>query len=258
MTGQEIVDSIGKGMKAALKLSNEFLGAECVDYEFPVIRPEYLATVKVAENLTQPDGCVRLEAVMRNLRENACARQRLLHKGNPQVWLKHIRDTYKFGKRDGERLDILVSSSDCWDLPYLIVEIKLSAKNTAGIKKDIDRILKIMSMYDELGFLESHQVYGAVVFHSMEDGSDLSQLASIMESLVAKMEKYCKKKSEAHSWLHYKIGLITGGSVAEPVRGQVVEYEDDTVEKEFCRDKYAFVPTLILLGNATDIESVRF
>ena len=63
-----VVERIGKGVREALKTNQLFLGVEQFEFENADIRPEYVTTVKVAEQLTDPEFFVSLEARMKTLR----------------------------------------------------------------------------------------------------------------------------------------------------------------------------------------------
>jgi len=258
MNAQEVVNCIAKGMREAHALSKSFLGAEQIDYEVPIIRPEYLATVKIAEHLTHPSMCVTLEAPMKDLRSKVCTDLRMIKNNLPKGWCKSIGERFRFGKRDGERLDILVSPSVPFEYPTLLLEIKLSVRNFSGLKKDIDRVLKIMSMYNELGLLKKQKIYCAVVFHELRDGVGIVDFNDALKKYIQKLGKFCESKSKEHKWLHHKVGLLMKVAVSEPIKGQEIIYEEGHAELEFCRDKYVFSPGLILLGNAPDVETVQF
>ncbi|WP_148560934.1 hypothetical protein [Magnetospira sp. QH-2] len=71
MNAQEVVNRIGDGVKAALNTNQLFLGVEQFEFENADIHPEYVTTVKVAENLTGPSVVVSLETHMKTLRHQA-------------------------------------------------------------------------------------------------------------------------------------------------------------------------------------------
>ena len=258
MNAQEVVNSIAQGMREAHKLSEAFLGAEQIDYEVPIIRPEYLATVKIAEQLTDPSMCVALEAPMKDVRSKLCSGLRIMKNNPAKGWFKNIGERFRFGKKDGERLDVLVSPSVPFEHPMLLIEIKLSVRNISGLKKDVERILKIMLMYNELDLLKKQKIYAAVVFHELVEGIGIVAFNNVLKKHIQKLDKFCDSKSKEHKWLRYKVGPLTRGTVVEPIKGQEIVYAEGQAELEFCRDKYIFSPGLILLGNAPDIETVQF
>lgn len=258
MNAQKVVNCIAQGMRSAHALSKSFLGAEQIYYEVPIIRPEYLATVKIAEQLTDPSMCVTLEASMKDLRSKVCSELRIMKNNLPKGWSKSIGERFRFGKKDGERLDILVSPSVAFEYPILLLEIKLSAKNISGLKKDVDRVLKVMSMYNELDVLKKQKIYAAVVFHELIEGVGIVDYNKSLKKYIQKLGEFCESKSKEHKWLRHKVGLLMRAAVSEPIKGQEIVYAEGQTELEFCREQYVFSPGLILLGNAPDIQTVEF
>lgn len=260
VSAKEIVCSIGAGVKSALRASELFLGIERIDYEFPEIRPEYLATVKIAENLTGPSVFVTIEAHLKHLRRHAIGLSRLRNLTNRDT-LKSVEErlkSYKFGKKDSERLDILVQMSDDLHPPVLFVEVKLSIKSFNGLKKDVDRVLRLLEMYMDSGLLNGDCIYGAVVFHATQQGAGIDELNTKAKRYLDRIDQYCKSKATQFSWLHYKTGLLSFSQVEDPIRVEEIIHDEKTIEKVFARDKFAFAPGLVLMGNAPDIEGVNF
>lgn len=260
LTAQEIIKAIGSGVETALATNRLFLGVEVDAFQNADIHPEYVTTVEVAKKLTQHDRHVSLETHMKVLREQARWLARM-HQG----WEKATVDSidailapYKFGKKNSQRLDILVRSSDPGELPLLIAEAKLGSQNLSGVTQDIDRILRLLTMYQDLQLLGSLDVYGAVVFHSMEEGNDTGKTTGKAKGLLTKVQTYLTTVTNAKPWLSAKAGLIQHGSIVEPVAGYTEYYPDGKTEDVFAKRSFSFAPGLVLLGNASDINSVQF
>ena len=258
-----VVERIGKGVQEALKTNQLFLGVEQFEFENADIRPEYVTTVKVAEQLTDPELIVSLEARMKMLRHHAAGIVRLRNCGSSAKWergsklIERLRG-YEFGKRDGERLDILVRSMDAAAPPVLVAEAKLGVRNLAGIVTDIDRIFRLFRMYREVEVLDCHSMYGAVVFHLMLDGKDTDALTRRSSNVLNAVRAHLKELSDTHQWLRHKADLLRSFDIAEPVYGYREFHEDGSYENVFGKDQFAFAPGLVLLGNADDIGSVAF
>ena len=110
---------------------------------------------------------------------------------------------YKFGKRDGERLDILVRTKDPVAPPVLVAEAKLGIRNLAGIITDIDRVFRLLRMYREVEILGCHSMYGAVVFHLMLDGKDTDALTRRSSNLLNAVRTRLKELSDTYPWLRH-------------------------------------------------------
>ena len=258
-----IVQSIGKGVQAALKTNQLFLGVEQFELENADIHPEYVTTVKVAEHLTGPELIVSLEAKMNTLRRHATGIVRLKNRGSQpdrERGSELIRrlNTYKFGKSDRQRLDILVRTTGFDTPPVLVAEAKLGARNLAGIVTDIDRIVCLLRMYEEAKLLEKHRMYGAVVFHSMRDGQDTDALTRRASNLLSAIRAHLNELSHIYQWLNYKADLLRSFAISEPVYGYREFYEDGASEDVFGKDQFAFAPGLVLLGKPEDINTVCF
>ncbi|MEA3643244.1 MAG: hypothetical protein VBE63_25395, partial [Lamprobacter sp.] len=253
---QDIVENIGAGLKNALETSRSFLGVEAGDYEYPIIRPEYLATVKIAENLTGPDVTVRLEARMSKLTDDARKLKKFADLFKSQKRIKTNCCNSNPKRNDAKRIDILVSSSDTPPVPILVCEVKLGLNKVNGLKKDIDRLIAILETYSNHGLLDQHRMYGAVVFHTMHEGVQTDEAQTTTEKYRKILENHCKSRAEKLPWLNYNVCSIKRSQLSEPVCGEEVIHDDGNVEKVFCRDQYAFIPGLILLGNANDIVAL--
>jgi len=262
MNAQDIVDRIGSGVQAALKTKQLFLGIEQFEFENADIHPEYVTTVKIAENLTglDPEVVVSLETHMKMLRRQAMRIVRLKNWSDKdrRAEIERRISRYKFGKKDRQRLDVLVKPADALSPPYLIAEAKLGVHNLSGVLEDIDRIVKLLRMYEEAGVLEKHAVYGAVVFHLMQEGANAQGLESRAGNFLAGVSAHLSDISSKHSWLNSKPGLLTSCQVVEGVSGYQEYHDDGTVEDVFGKDGFAFMPGLVLLGNADDISTVSF
>ena len=260
MNAQDIVDRIGKGVQAALKTNQLFLGIEQFEFENADIHPEYVTTVKIAENLTAPEVIVSLETHMKMLRHQAIRIVRLNNVRDKDICAKIEKrvSRYKFGKKDSQRLDVLVKPADAGAPPHLMAEAKLGIRNLAGVLEDINRVLKLLCMYQEAHCLEKHNVYGAVVFHLMQEGASAEELKSRADNFLIGISAHLSDISSKHNWLKSKLGLLTSCQVVEDVSGYKEYHDDGSEEDIFGKDGFAFVPGLVLLGNAADIWSVNF
>lgn len=260
MNAQQVVDKIGSGVQAALKTNQLFLGVEQFEFENADIHPEYVTTVKVAEKLTGPEFVVSLETHMKTLRRQAIGIARIQNMKD-----KDRRDEivgrlsrYKFGKKDSQRLDVLVLSADSLSPPHLMAEAKLGVHNLPGLLNDIDRIVKLLSMYEEAGAFNGHAVYGAVVFHLMREKVDVNGLKPHAQSFLAGISAHLSNLSSKYAWLNHKADLLTSWHVSEGVSGYQEYHDDGTVEDVFGKEGFAFTPGLVLLGNGADIPNVTF
>lgn len=260
MNAQDIVDNIGSGVQAALKTNQLFLGIEQFEFENADIHPEYVTTVKIAENLTGPEVVVSLETHMKMLRRQAIGIIRLNNwrDKDRRAEIEKRISRYKFGKKDSQRLDVLVKPADPLSPPHLMAEAKLGVHNLSGVLEDIDRIVKLLCMYEEAGVLGKHAVYGAVVFHLMQEGVSAKDLQSRAGNFLTGISAHLSDISPKHDWLNSKPGLLTSCQVVEGVSGYQEYHDDNTVEDVFGKDGFAFMPGLVLLGNADDISTARF
>src|SRR5271170_7198611 len=145
ITAQEVVNAIGNGVLQALNTNQLFLGVEEDAFNNADIHPEYVTTVEVAKQLTAPDRIVSLETHMKVLRRDA----RSLALSFKDVLNKQkcadvddILARYRFGKKDSQRLDVLLRSSSPDEAPLVIAEAKLGVHNLLGILEDINRVVR--------------------------------------------------------------------------------------------------------------------
>lgn len=259
---QDIVTLIGQGIENAFQTSIRFLGVEIDRFSNTDIHPEYLTTVEVAKSLIAADRHVSLETHMKELRTRA-RKLASMNKAKTGATLSSIDLTlagYRFGKADSQRLDILVRLAEEDRPPLLMVEAKLGDGKLPGIIQDIDRILRLFDMYESLGLLTDHKVYGAVVFHSIEEDNTSGTTTAAAQSLLAAVNAYLALPSvtTGRSQLHSKAGLLKTGSVLQPVTGYVEDYDDGQSETIFAKKSFYFAPGLILLGNDANIPTVTF
>jgi hypothetical protein len=260
MNAQEVIDSIGAGVAAALATNKLFLGIEVDAFQNADIHPEYVTTVEVAKHLTRPDRQVSLEAHMKELRWQARTLSWMKLGGNkadlPSVDAKLA--PFKFGKKDSRRLDILVRTSDAIQPPLLMVEAKLGVRNLPGVIQDIDRLVRIFDMYHAVELLTHHTIYGAAVFHSMEEGNDTGAAGSRAQSLLQGVQSHLDAVKATRPWLEAQAGLPRRGTVIQPVVGYSERYDDGATEDVFAKDSFHFAPGLVLLGNAADVAAAQF
>jgi hypothetical protein len=260
MNAQEIVQSIGLGVAEAFSASAQFLGVEVDAHQNADIHPEYLTTVHVAHKLTAPDRLVSLETHMKELRKQARARALLSRSGQSgaAAAIDASLVPYEFGERDSQRIDILVRSSDLLEPPLLMVEAKLGMSNVPGIVQDVDRIVRLFDMYELLGQLGERAIYGAAVFHSMEEGNTTGRAGRRAQRLHADVKAHLDDILRTRSWLKGRVGLLNAGSTLSPVTGYVEHYDNGTSETVFAKESFHFAPGLILIGNADDVDTVAF
>ncbi len=260
MQAQEIVNAIGAGVADALNTNRLFLGVEEDAFNNADIHPEYVTTVAVAKTLTAPDRYVSLETHMKELRKHAHGLARMKQKFSKTSTLDidGIVARYKFGKRDSQRLDIVVRSSDPLQPPLLIAEAKLGVENLAGVIQDIERVVRLLTMYDDLHLLSPHHIYGAVLFHSMEMGNAAGTASQKARDLISAVSKHLQSLMQAKSWLNAKCGLLTQSAKVQAVTGYREVQEDGSFEDVFAKDSFTFAPGLVLLGNAGDVSTVAF
>lgn len=260
MDAQEIVDAIGEGVASALAANKLFLGVEVDAFQNADIHPEYVTTVEVAKKLTGVDRQVSLEAHMKELRRQARTLA-WIKLGGSQAGLKVVAaklTPYKFGKKDSRRLDILVRQADSSIPPLLMVEAKLGVRNLKGVIEDIDRLVRLFDMYDAVGLLKDHTIYGAAVFHSMEEGNDTGAAGVRAQTLLQGIQAHLATVIASRPWLEWSAGLPSAGTVIEPMTGYTEHYEDGSTEDVFAKDCFHFAPGLVLLGNAADVPTVAF
>ena len=259
---QYFVDRIGLGVAEAFKTCCFFLGVETEAFENADIHPEYVTTVEVAKKLTGIDRYVSLETHMKDLRHQARGLARMLNLGDREKH-KQIADVlaeFKFGGKDSCRIDVVVRSSDPQHPPLLLAEAKLGVGNVQGIIRDIDRVLRLLAMYDRLELLDLHPVYGAVLFHSSREGGNEDAANVAAEGLLATVEAYLSLIKDKNKKLHAKAGLLSSHMSHSPVQGYWEQYTEDEGDGEFvfAKKSFTFAPGLVLLSHRADVDDVNF
>ena len=77
-------------------------------------------------------------------------------------------------------------------------------------------------------------------------------------NLLDAIRAHLRELSDAHTWLRHEADLLRPFEVEEPVYGYREFYDDGSYENVFGKDKFAFAPGLVLLGNADDITPAAF
>tara|TARA_R110001583_G_scaffold165766_1_gene318492 strand:+ start:1532 stop:2326 length:795 start_codon:yes stop_codon:yes gene_type:complete len=259
---QYFVNRIGEGVNEALNTCRFFLGVETEAFENADIHPEYVTTVEVAKKLTGIDCYVSLETHMKDLRRQAggAARLRSIGKTEKRKEINTILKKYKFGKKDSCRIDIVVRPSDASMPPLLLAEAKLGVGNVKGIIQDIDRVLRLLKMYDQLGLLDTNPVYGAVLFHSSREDGDETGADEAAQDLLATVNAYLSSLKTANKNLHTKAGLLSSQADHQPVQGYWEQYGEGEDEGEyvFAKTSFTFSPGLVLLSHKADVEKAKF
>lgn len=258
MDAAEIVDKVGAGVLAALDTCERFLGIEAFAFQNADINPEYITTVKVAEKLTAPERVVSLEASMKGLRGNAAGVGRWNNFKSKTAWgaiAEAIRKAnYAFGK---ERVDIRVDEASGDRPPLLIVEAKLGVHNTKGVEKDIDRLVKLFDLYEDTGALAKHAMYGAVVFHAMQEQGTEDTLPDFSKKMFDHIEGHLKVLRAARPQLNLRAGPLSATLRVGDICGDIEVHPDGWVERKFEKHGYAFQAGLVLIGNAPDVLTVK-
>lgn len=253
---------IGAGVAEAFKTCRFFLGVETEAFENADIHPEYVTTVEVAKQLTGVDRYVSLETHMKDLRVEAGKLARMRNLRNRQAWSKiaNVLEQYRFGKKDSFRVDIVVRPSAGDQPPLLLAEAKLGVGNVAGIIKDIDRVMRLLMMYQQLELLNENPVYGAVLFHSAKQGGEDDAAALAAQKLLATVDSYLSSLKAKHPWLHAKTGLLSAEANHQPVQGYWEQYGENEGDGEmvFAKTSFTFVPGLVLLSHRSDVDNVAF
>ena len=256
MDANNIVMDIGKGYLMALEANKYLLGFEKYQITNADIRPEYVATVNIGRALVKPDASVTLEAQMRCVRNRALAVAKMnyaKHK-NLSSWVAVQRIRYNFYHILSKRVDILVTPSTGFE-PHLMVEIKLGIKNSDGVCNDIDRIVRLLNLFQISGRAYNHKIYGAVTFHIMQEGVDECDVEVKLEKIVSKIKDCIMSLRKKHSWLKCKFGRIDNAYILGKARTCLEDYGIGKIEEVMAADKYIFEPIIILLGSTNDIES---
>lgn len=263
MKAEEVVARIGRGVRNALATNEFFLGVEVEAFVNADIHPEYITTVKVGEALAGPDRVVSLETHMKQLRQHAASLARMRSLGGDRARRAMIDmglSGFVFGKKDSKRLDVLVLDADPLAPPLLMAEAKLGVSNLSGVLKDVDRIIRLLDMFEVVGE-RSDVTYGAVVFHLLKEDvatPDGRVIIATDESAQQLMEGITAHLSEAHktrAWLKSKVGLLKSAGRIEKARGYVEDGEEDLV---FAKHGFLFSPGLVLVGSNEDIDSINF
>jgi hypothetical protein len=256
------VDCIGDGVAEAFKTCRFFLGVETEAFENADIHPEYVTTVEVAKKLTGPDQYVSLETHMKHLRHQAGALARIgsLRDKEKRKKITEILGEYKFGAKDSQRIDIVVRPSSGDHPPLLVAEAKLGVGNVSGILKDVDRVMRLLAMYQRLGLLDQYPVYGAVLFHSAQEGGDARAANLAAKGLLTTVNAHLLSLKAKHSWLYATAGLLSKDANHQPVQGYWEQYGDEEGEGElvFAKTSFTFAPGLVLLSNCSDVDAVKF
>ncbi|MBI4966697.1 MAG: hypothetical protein HZC25_01130 [Rhodospirillales bacterium] len=203
MNAHDIVQKIGAGIQEALQTCQLFLGAEQIEFENAKIHPEYVTTIKVAEQLTGPDVVVCLESLMKTLRCDAIKYANMMNLNDKNKRNNYYKKAikYKFGKNDKKRLDILVKNSDSPTVPRLFAEVKLFYTNKKGILNDIDRIFHLLDMYRATGIIGNISIYGAVSFHILKEGANAQVLLRKTSKLMESINGHLLSIKKNNQWL---------------------------------------------------------
>ncbi|QWT19514.1 hypothetical protein KPL74_17420 [Bacillus sp. NP157] len=253
MDAKEITRRICAGVLNALDTKRLLFGIEGDSTNNPELRPEYITTIEVAKSLTDIDHDVCVEAPMKDLRAIALIFSMLNEQ--PGEVREEIRAKYLFGKKDSKRLDVLVMPGGVTGLPLLMVEAKLSVGNFSGIKKDIDRLIRIFDMFSEVGaFKPGRTLYAAAVFHEWIEGSDGGRASEAGARTVADIKSYLCTVQHGRPWLYTNAALLDTAALIVPAVTYVESYPDDTYEEVLTRKSLTFLPGLVLMGISPDVS----
>ncbi len=277
MNAKEIIDSVGKGINAAFQTSQKFLGERIFD-ENTRIKPEYISTVKIAEQLTGYDRVVKLENQMRGIgrkvlidascrplpkaegnntpfEEMKLALQKESERRNESS-IRIYSGKYGFPRKSTKRIDITVASNQDSkkSAPFLLIEVKLGGNNKTKFIKDLDRLAKLISMYNDAGHLSDRNIYGVIVFELMKEDCNNEDLKKITKKRLSKLDLHLKKLAKSYDWLKYKVGLIEQHAITEDATGYETEDGNGNTYSELAKRGFAFSPAMVLIGNAADIK----
>jgi hypothetical protein len=260
MNAAEIVDKIGAGVVAALDTCELFLGVEEFSTRNADIHPEYVTTVMVGRELTGIDRWVSLEARMKILRRDAESTGRLKTKTTqrtswPAITKAMNQAKYQFGK---QRIDVLVREAASDRSPLLVVEAKLGVKNVSGVVKDVNRVVTLFDLYEDAGALGTDSMYGAIVFHVMQEKGTALSLPQKATTMLGKVQARLETLRRAKPKLYFNAGLLTRTLKITQASGYDEQHEDGSVEKVFEKHGYAFQAGLILIGTTADVMKVVF
>ncbi len=257
------VRCIGEGVANAFETCRLFLGIETETFENADIHPEYVTTVEVAKKLTGVDRYVSLETHMKHLRHQACRAARLKNLNKKDFWeeIPQILKGYRFGKKDSQRIDIVVRPSDEERPPLLLAEAKLGVGNAQGIIQDVNRVMQLLTMYQRLKLLENQNpIYGAVLFHSAKEGGDDTAANTAAQGLLTIVNAHISSLKKEYQWLYAKAGLLSAQARHQPAQGYWEQYSDAEGDGElvFAKTSSTFAPGLVLLSNMADAENANF
>lgn len=266
MKADDIVKSIARGAQNAFKTNTQFLGIEEETFNNANIRPEYIMTVKIGEALTDPSHIVSLETQFKHIRGYAqqIAIRREFGRRDKIDSIRSTLARYTFGKKDSQRLDILVRDANNDLPPLLMVEAKLGSSNISGIFEDVRRVARAIDMFDSIG-LRDDSMYGAVVFHVFEEDKmdddnvinnhALDSFKSTLNIIRAFLNNEIK---HSFPWLRTRSDMLTVGAIKTNVTGYREYYGEDHFEDVFGKLGYYFIPGMILIGSSADIDTVSF
>ncbi len=261
MNAKDIIKNIGFGVVDALRASERFLGIEGSASKNADIQPEYLATVKIAERLTDANHVVSLEASMEALKDDV---RWLAKTGSAMSWsefkennkkIDNSLSNYFFGKK---RIDIFVVDSGNNYCSLLMVEVKLGVGNVSGVINDLNRLSDLLFMCEEVNILSKHNVYCAVVFHVMLDGSGEAGLVERSSNALSSIKDRLLNLSSDHKWFKYWVGRLQSAQIVTDIQGHDEVHDDGTIEGVFGKYGFAFVPIVALFGNCDDILQIDF
>lgn len=260
MDAAEVVGTIGAGVLAALDTCELFLGVEEASTRNADIHPEYVTTVMVGRQLTGVDRWVSLEARMKDLRRDAevIGRLRTLNTSKtswPEIERATRRQKYKFGK---QRLDILVREASSTRAPLLVAEAKLGVRNVGGVINDINRLVKLFDLYDDACALGADAMYGAVVFHVMQEKGTVATLPLRAKTMLSEVQAHLATLQAKRPKLQFNAGLLKSTLKTPAASGYEELREDGSTEMIFEKHGYAFQAGLVLMGTAADISTVVF
>lgn len=234
------------------------MGVEAGEFKNADIHPEYVTTVEVAKALSAWDRNISLETHMKDLRRDAYALSLQRNGLSTRSTASKTVSNYRFGKKDSQRLDVVVSSPDPVALPILLAEAKLGINQRSGVIKDVDRILRLLDMYHDLGLLKFGEIYGAAVFHSWLEGSADGAPNQKALKLEKRVDKHLKDAMKSRPWLNARVGYLSKSVKIQSVVGYTEFYSEEHQEEVFAKDSFAFIPGLVLLGNSSDVNTASF
>lgn len=297
LPAQHVVDAIGKGYRKALNKADALMGIDYGSENVPQIKPEYLVTIHIAEEFAKlGDRYVELEASGKLLREAATrqagleAMKRAFRKNFDAVkrgpTFKYHRDkilndidtnwalrdtTGSELNLDQKRIDIAVRSPNDHNHPDALIEVKLGNLESA-IVHDCERMAKVASAFQAAGAFQTRSLYPsvknqivcAVTYHHLNKATTAAKL-SAKASAVNKLSTItasCKQALCHHGLalppFYINSGLITASADEQEVG--VFEHlnDDDSIELIYQKNRFAFLPAVIVFGNDPGIQSLNF